>query len=344
MQTITLKTDARASRILIGESLANLHKYIPQGKVIIITDDNINKYYRQSFPSVPVISIGLGENHKTMESLVTIFDKLVEFEADRSTFIVAIGGGIVCDVAGFAASIYMRGLRYGFVSTTLLSQVDASVGGKNGVNFRGYKNMIGVFNQPEFVVADIDMLKTLNDREYKSGFAEIVKAAAIKSESLFNFIEENYSAALAKDPSVMEKLIYESVLIKARVVEEDEKESGERKKLNFGHTFAHAIEHLTGMLHGEAVSIGMMLSASLAVEIGLLGKTEFSRLERLLRNLDLPVKTDTDYAALVSAMKKDKKRQGDNINMIFINHIGNALIKSISIKELENKKYDLRQY
>src|SRR5512133_847701 len=189
MQTITLKTDARASRILIGESLANLHKYIPQGKVIIITDDNINKFYRKSFPSVPVISIGLGETNKTMETLVTIFDKLVEYEADRSTYIVAIGGGIVCDVAGFAASIYMRGLRYGFVSTTLLSQVDASVGGKNGVNFRGYKNMIGVFNQPEFVLVDTTMLRTMNEREFRSGFAEIIKAAAIKSEPLFRYLE-----------------------------------------------------------------------------------------------------------------------------------------------------------
>ena len=141
MQTISIHADSKTSRILIGEKLSGLGRYIPKGKTILVTDGNILKLYGRSFPDLPVISIGTGEKNKTLETLQLIFDKLVEFEADRSTFIVGIGGGIVCDVCGFAASVYMRGLRFGFVSTTLLSQVDASLGGKNGVNFRGYKNM-----------------------------------------------------------------------------------------------------------------------------------------------------------------------------------------------------------
>ena len=342
MQTITITTDSKVSKILIGESLANLSKYLPQGKTIIITDSNIYKLYGDKFPPIPVISIGLGEKNKTIHTLTYIFDKLVENEADRTTYIVAIGGGIVCDVAGFAASIYMRGLRYGFVSTTLLSQVDASVGGKNGVNFRGFKNMIGVFNQPDFVMVDIEMLQTLSDKEYRSGFAEIVKAAAIKNESLFQYIEEHYRQALNKDPEVMEHLIYESVLIKAHVVEEDEKEQGERKKLNFGHTFAHSIEHNTGMLHGEAVSIGMALAAELSVKLGLLSQNEQDRLVQLLRNLELPVERYIEYNSMVAAMKKDKKRQGDDLHMVFLDRIGHALIKKVSINQLENKNYDLR--
>ena len=197
MKTITITTDSKISQILIGESLQNLPKYLPAGKTIIITDDNIHRLYGNFFPPVPVISIGLGEKNKTLETLAGIFDKLVEYEADRSAFIVAIGGGIVCDVAGFAASVYMRGLRFGFVSTTLLSQVDASVGGKNGVNFRGYKNMLGVFNQPEFVIIDIAMLANAQtDRNIRSGFAEIVKAAAIKNDALFNYLEVHYDAGL----------------------------------------------------------------------------------------------------------------------------------------------------
>jgi 3-dehydroquinate synthase len=229
----------------------------------------------------------------------------------------------------------MRGLRYGFVSTTLLSQVDASVGGKNGVNFSGYKNMIGTFNQPEFVMADIAMLHTLNDREYRSGFAEIVKAAAIKSEPLFTYLEDHVEGALRKDYRVMEKIIYESVLIKSQVVEQDEKEKGERRILNFGHTFAHSLEHNTGMLHGEAVSIGMVLAAEYSVRLGLLPKDSIDRLVRLLRNLGLPVGMKIDYPDLIAAMKKDKKRQENDLHMIFLDRIGNALIKTISINQLE---------
>jgi 3-dehydroquinate synthase len=341
MKTITITTDSKISRILIGESLSNLPKYLPVGKTIIITDDNIHKLYGNIFPPVPVISIGLGEKNKTLETLAGIFEKLVEYEADRSAFIVAIGGGIVCDVAGFAASVYMRGLRFGFVSTTLLSQVDASVGGKNGVNFRGYKNMLGVFNQPEFVIIDITMLQTLSRQEYCSGFAEIVKAAAIKNDALFNYLEVHYAAALDKETSVLEKIIHDSILIKSHVVEQDEKEKGERKKLNFGHTFAHAIEHTTGILHGEAVGIGMVLAAKLSVKLNLLGQSEYVRLVQLLSNLELPVNLKIDYPALFEAMKKDKKREGDSLHMIFLDRIGNALIKQISYNQLETLNHDL---
>lgn len=337
MKTITIHTDSKNSKILIGERLSNLPNYIPPGKTIIITDENINRIYGKDFPKVPVISIGLGETHKTMKTLDAIFDKLVEFEADRSTFIVAVGGGIVCDVTGFAASIYMRGLRYGFVSTTLLSQVDASVGGKNGVNFGGYKNMIGVFNQPEFVLVDTAMLNTMEDKEYRSGFAEIVKAACIKSETLFEYLETHYQEALDKDPEVLQKIIYDAVMIKAAVVEQDEKEKGERKLLNFGHTFAHSIEHNTGMLHGEAVSMGMILAADLSVELGLLHKKAFDRLQQLLRKFGLPVEMHINYTELVAAMKKDKKRNGNDLNMIFLDAIGNAVIKTISLNQLEKK-------
>jgi len=337
MKSIIINTPLKSSRILIGERIEELHKYLPAGRTILITDDKIYSLYGQRFPKAPVIITGPGEKNKTLATLDLIFEKLVEYEADRSTFIVAIGGGIVCDVAGFAASVYMRGLRYGFVSTTLLSQVDASVGGKNGVNFRGYKNMIGVFNQPEFVICDTTMLDTLDEAEYRSGFAEIIKAAAIKSESLFSYLENNYQAALNKDQEVMEKIIFDSVRIKADVVEQDEKENNERKKLNFGHTFAHSIEHNTGILHGEAVSLGMVLAADLSEELGLLPHDQHDRLIKLLKNMQLPVEQNIDYLALLDAMKKDKKRKGDSIDMVFLDRIGNAIIKSIAIKQLEEK-------
>lgn len=341
MRTIEISTDTRISRIVVGESLRNVTKYVPSGKVIIITDENIRKYYEHGFPPFPVISIGLGESIKSLDTLALIFNKLVEYEADRSTFILAIGGGIVCDVAGFAASVYMRGLRFGFVSTTLLSQVDASVGGKNGVNFQGYKNMLGVFNQPEFVIIDTEMLQTLDAREFRSGFAEIVKAGAIKDELLFSYIEEHYAEALQKKPEVLEKLIYDAVNIKSLVVEQDEKEKGERKKLNFGHSFAHAIERNTGILHGEAVSLGMVLAAQFSVKLDLLHQSEADRITHILDRLQLPVHLRLNFSELIDTMKRDKKREGDFLHMVFLDRIGNAVIKKISYYQLEKLVYDL---
>jgi 3-dehydroquinate synthase len=327
---------------MIGEKLENLSGYLPYDNCIIITDGNILGLYAHRLPPCPVIVIGTGEKMKTLDTLALIFEKLVEYEADRTTFIVAVGGGIVCDVAGFAASVYMRGLRFGFVSTTLLSQVDASVGGKNGVNFMGYKNMIGVFGQPEFVICDTTMLTTLDRREYNAGFAEIIKAAAIRDSKLFGFLEEKSAEALDQVSDVLERMIFDSVMIKAAVVEADERETGERKILNFGHTFAHGLEHLTGMLHGEAVSLGMVYATKLSVKTGYLASGEADRILRLLERYNLPITTETDMGQLLQAMKKDKKREGDSIHLVLLNRIGNAFIHTTTYSQLENLTHDLR--
>jgi len=341
VRSIAITTENKVSRILIGESLKNLGNYLPPGKSIIITDDNILRYYAGALPPMPVITIGTGEKHKTMETLTHIFERLIDLEADRTTFIIGIGGGIVCDVAGFAASVYMRGLQFGFVSTTLLSQVDASVGGKNGVNFRGYKNMIGVFNQPDFVICDPSLLRTLDDREYRAGFAEIIKAAAILDAGLFTFLEEHHADALNFNLKVIEKLIHDSVAIKAAVVKADEREKGERRKLNFGHTFAHALEHLTGMLHGEAVAVGMVLAARLSVQLGFLAELDYLRIRTLVQNFGLPVALNMDPGSVLDAMKKDKKREGDSVRMVLLDAIGNAITHKLTYKQLESIIYDL---
>ncbi|HJX71319.1 MAG TPA: 3-dehydroquinate synthase family protein, partial [Bacteroidales bacterium] len=233
MKVIEIKTDTKSSKIFVGESIQNLKSYLPQGKVVIVTDEVVSGLYKNRFSEYPVIEIGMGEKIKTLDTLEFIFDKFLELEVDRSTYIVAIGGGIVCDVTGFAASVFMRGLRFGFVSTTLLSQVDASVGGKNGINFHRYKNMIGVFNQPDFVICDTKMLETLHRKEFIAGFAEIIKAGVIKNEDLFILLERNWQKALNLDTEVINHLVYESVLVKSDVVEADEKEKGERRLLNF---------------------------------------------------------------------------------------------------------------
>ncbi|HEY4786318.1 MAG TPA: 3-dehydroquinate synthase [Bacteroidales bacterium] len=342
MRTINIKTESGESIIYLGEKLENLSKYLPKDKkVVILTDENIIKHYSTQLQGYPVIQMGLGEKNKTLQTLEKIFEEFIRLEVDRSSFLVAVGGGIVCDVGGFAASSFMRGIKFGFVSTTLLSQVDASVGGKNGVNFQGYKNMVGVFAQPQFVICDVSMFKTLDTREFISGFAEIIKAAAIRDKELFDYLESNSSKALEYNEEVLEKVIYESVRIKAQVVQKDEKEKGERRILNFGHTFAHSIEKNLGILHGEAVSIGMVLAAKTSVKLGALMQVEADRLEKLLIAYKLPVKLNLDKSKVFDALLKDKKREGDFINLVLINGLGNAIIQKVSIKDMEEIVNDL---
>lgn len=342
MNKITINTDSSESTIYVGLSIHQAGEFLKKyPKRIIITDTHVHEIYGHLFPKAPVIITDTGEKNKTLETIEFIFEKFLKYEVDRSWFVLGIGGGIVCDMAGFAASIFMRGLPFAFVSTTLLSQVDASVGGKNGVNFEGYKNMVGVFSQPEFVICDVDVLKSLERRDFYSGFAEIVKAGAINDISLFEYLESNAKLALEYDGEVLQELIYKSVLIKAAVVEADEKEKGERRKLNFGHTFAHSFEKHLGITHGEAVSIGMVLASKLSHKLGLIGEDEVSRLSSLLRQLNLPVQLDFNWDIILSGIKKDKKREGDFIHMILLESLGKAIIKKISIKQLEELAHGL---
>jgi 3-dehydroquinate synthase len=335
MKEVNIKSHAGDSAIMIGESLDNLGKYIPVEAPIIITDTNVLKCWGKHFPQGEVITIGTGEKIKTLDTVRDIYEQLLKLEADRSSFVVAIGGGIVCDIAGFVASTYMRGVRFGFVSTTLLSQVDASVGGKNGFNFAGFKNIVGVFNQPEFVICDLRLLKTLPQREILSGFAEIIKHGAIADKNLFSYLEENRDRALALDLAVLEKLVYDSVVIKSKIVNRDEKEKGERRKLNFGHTFGHAIEKITKVRHGEAVSAGMVLASELAVKKEALALRDSNRLADLLDRYGLPVRLKFDCHKVLDTLRMDKKREGDLIHFVLLSEIGNAYVEEIAIKELE---------
>jgi len=323
------------SDILVGETLGNLRHHLPDTDPVIITDDNVWSLYGEHFPPGEVIRIGTGETVKGLETVQGIYRRLVKVEADRSSYIVGIGGGIVCDIAGFVASTYMRGIGFGFVSTTLLAQVDASVGGKNGVNFGGYKNMVGVFNQPEFVVCDLDLLKTLPEREIQCGFAEIIKHAAIADAGMFDFLETHVDEALSLDKEVIEKLVYDSVRIKSDIVNRDEKEQGERRKLNFGHTFGHAVEKVSGIPHGQAVSVGMTIAAALSAQKGLLSEKEAHRLFGLIEKYGLPTRIDIDFQQACDALGKDKKRTGDRIRFVLLTGLGGAVIDSIPIGELQ---------
>jgi 3-dehydroquinate synthase len=335
MKSLMIHGSTGDSIILIGESLQNLQKYIASERVVVITDSNVRRLYGKDFPPYEIIEIGMGEKIKNLDTVKAIYGKLLELETDRSSFIVGIGGGVVCDIAGFAASTYLRGVRFGFVSSTLLSQVDASVGGKNGVNFEGYKNMVGVFNQPEFVICDMNLLKTLPQKEVLCGLAEVVKHAAIGDSNLFSYLEENEKKVLQLDEEVVEKAVYDSVLIKSGIVNRDEREKGERRKLNFGHTLGHALEKTAGAPHGEAVSVGMVAASVLSEKKGYLSTEEKGRIEALLKKFQLPTRVRFDGKRLLDAVKKDKKREGEEINFVLLQGIGKAVVEKISVEELK---------
>jgi 3-dehydroquinate synthase len=335
MKTLEIHGSTGDSFIYVGETIQNLGNYIPTENVVIITDKNVKQLYENAFPPHPVITIGTGETIKNLDTVRNIYEKLVAAGADRSTFIVGIGGGIVCDIAGFVASTYLRGVRFGFVSSTLLSQVDASVGGKNGVNFKDYKNMVGVFNQPEFVICDLNLFKTLPKKEILNGMAEIVKHGAIENADLFAYLEEHSQKALVLDIEVIEKLVYDSIVIKSAIVNQDELEKGVRRKLNFGHTFGHAFEKTTGVPHGEAVSAGMVVASKISVKGGHLPAKDAQRIETLLQEIGLPVRIQAEWESVLDALTKDKKRKGNHIHFVFLHEIGNAFVDQISIKDLE---------
>ena len=336
MKTVHIHGKQGVSIICVGESIDRLSRYAPRENAIILTDSRVTELHGHRFPPGPIVTIGQGEDIKNLDTVAGIYQQLLQAGADRSTCLVAIGGGIVCDIAGFVAATYMRGLRCGYVATTLLAQVDASVGGKTGVNYRGYKNIIGAFNQPAFVICDTALLRSLPEEEISSGFAEIIKAAAIADADMFAYLEAHVSEALNLDPDVIKKLVYESIRIKAAVVNRDEHEAGERRKLNFGHTFGHAIEKTSDFSHGQAVSVGMCIAAQLSVERDLLTPAAVNRMTALLDKMGLPLQAPVDVDLLWDALLKDKKREQNDIHFVLLERIGKAVVERLSLQAVRS--------
>lgn len=323
------------SGIYIGPVKDILSGVLPEGRVVVVSDATIDRLYHPLLEKYDTVLIGLGESVKTLQTVETIYRRFIELGVDRSTFVLAVGGGIVTDVAGFAASTYMRGLKFGFVSTTLLGCVDASVGGKNGVNLDGYKNMAGVFAQPQFVVCDTSLFATLPLREIRAGLAEAVKAGIIGDEPLFGLIERAGLDGLCADPETMDKVVVHSVRLKAAVVSRDEREHGERRKLNLGHTFGHAVEKCSReMIHGEAVAVGMAIAARLAVKLGLLAPAACDRIVRLLAALGFATEPPVPAERLLAAVTKDKKSEGDTIRLVLPTAVGACEVRTMTFDEL----------
>ena len=320
------------SGIYIGPTSDILPGVLPEGRVVVVSDATIDRLYHPMLAPYDTVLIGLGESIKTLQTVESIYRRFIELGVDRSTFVLGIGGGIVTDVAGFAAATYMRGLDFGFVSTTLLGQVDASVGGKNGVNVDGYKNMAGTFSQPRFVICDPGMLRTLSDREFRTGLAEVVKAAVIADADLFTRIENVSFEALRADTDLLTDAVSASIRVKADIVERDERESGDRRKLNLGHTLAHAIEKCTNRLnHGEAVAVGTALIADASVKLGVLTAEDRDRIAGVLKKLGFDLTPPVDVKRLLKEVGKDKKNEDGMLRIVVPIGIGDCDVRPMKM-------------
>ncbi len=327
---LTVKTSMGDYNIIIERGSVNkLSAYCnTEKKALIITDDGVPFKYAETvskqFRNNVVKVIPQGEKSKSFDTYKELLQVLNDNEFSRADCIVAVGGGVVGDLSGFTAATYMRGIDFYNIPTTLLSQVDSSIGGKTAIDFGGYKNTVGAFYQPKAVIIDSDVLKTLSERQFYNGLAESIKMAATSDKELFELIEKEEAT------DVIDTIIERSLRIKKAVVEEDEKELGLRKVLNFGHTAGHAIETTAGLselLHGECVSLGMLAFSSDKVR---------ERLIKVLSKYNLPVKLTFSPDKILSALRHDKKAKGNGVNVVFVNEIGSFDFRFLTFDELDN--------
>lgn len=304
--------------------------------IVIITDENIFNLHAEKLAAWPVIKFAAGEACKNQATADYVIEELIKMGAHKSTFLIGIGGGVVTDVTGYVAAVYMRGVKFGLAPTTILAMVDAAIGGKNGVDVGVYKNMVGTIRQPEFIFYDYGFLQTLPVKEWVNGFAEIIKHACIKDALLFSFLEKYSLHEYQADKTLIADLIERNVDIKMQVVSKDEFEHGERQLLNFGHTIGHAIENLHALPHGHAVSIGMVAACNLSEKLIGFHFADAAKIVKLLHQYHLPVDVETDHATVFNILKMDKKRSGNGMNFILLKNIGHAEIKFISMAHLQN--------
>lgn len=337
MKRLNIDLGERSYEILIGRGLLeHTGDYLPAGlnpsRIIVITHPSINRLYGDrlisglSGHSPEVIEVPEGEASKSISQAEKLYDRLLELRCDRKTVLIALGGGVIGDLTGFIAATYQRGIPFVQIPTTLLAQVDSSVGGKTAVNHPRGKNMIGAFYQPRLVLADLDTLKTLPKKEYRAGLAEVIKYGVIEDPALFAYLENNADQILDQDIQCLERIVETSCAIKARVVEKDECESDYRRVLNFGHTIGHAIEALTGFsryLHGEAVAIGMVYAARLSRAAGRCSEETPRRIQALVEKLGLPSQLPGLKAEdIIASLYLDKKTTHQKIRFILVKDIG----------------------
>ena len=334
MKKLTYKFSNSSVDYYLAGGIAHLREIVDRKSSIIITDENIFNAHTKRFKNWNTIVLKPGEEYKVQETANTIIEQLIGMEADRKTTLVGVGGGVITDMTGYVASVYMRGLKFGFLPTSLLAMVDASIGGKNGIDLGVYKNIVGIIRQPSFILHDMVFLNSLPQSEWQNGFAEIIKHACIKDAAMFRELQSNTLKKYQSKQTLICKLVQRNAILKTKVVQQDEFEKNERRLLNFGHTLGHALENQYELSHGQAISIGMTYASNISQQLN--GFKETEKIVGVLEKYGLPTYAAFDKEKVFNVLKMDKKREKTEMNYVLLEKIGKGVIRSIPINELEN--------
>jgi 3-dehydroquinate synthase len=318
------------------QSIKGVDSFSTREQTVIITDENIFRLYEAFFAGRKTIVLKPGEDSKSFATVEYIVNELTKLNVNKDYLLVGMGGGVVTDITGFVASIYMRGVKFAFLPTSLLAMVDAALGGKNGISFGNYKNMIGVTKQPKWIIFDRTLLYTLPQIEWINGFAEIVKYGVILDERLFRLLQQHTLEEFQDKHYLTSKLLYICTHIKTLIVEQDELDNGNRRLLNFGHTAGHAIEKLEQIPHGFAIAKGMLIALKISEEINNFSSTEKDHVVALLHKFGLPTTLNCSKTTILELMNLDKKRESDFINFILVDKIGEGKVVPISLVQLQD--------
>ncbi len=335
MTPISFSFPTQEVQCYLNQPFRRLSEITAPADSVIITDYHVYRHHHEAMAGYPVIKIPAGEAHKTQQSVDYIIEELLKLEAGKDTWLVAVGGGVITDIAGLVSVLYKRGTKLALVPTSLLAMVDAAIGGKNGINTGVYKNIVGTIRQPSFIWYDFELLRTLPAEEWVNGMAEVIKHACIQDELLFRMLEQYNMHDIQTDLSLVETLVERNIRIKMNIVTADEAEAGDRKLLNFGHTIGHAIENLHHIPHGHAISMGMVAICNLAVRLNILEVQEAVRIVKLLAKYHLPVDLETDLQQVYQAIRQDKKRQSDLIQLVLLKKIGEAFVYPLPVDSMQ---------
>lgn len=316
-----------------ANGISHLKEIVDSSTAILITDENVYNAHAKRFKNWNTIVLKPGEEYKVQTTVDAVIEQLIEMGADRKTTLVGVGGGVITDITGYIASVYMRGVKFGFIPTSILAMVDASIGGKNGIDVGVYKNMVGVIRQPAFILHDMALVNSLPEAEWQNGFAEIIKHACIKDAKMFQELEANSLKKYQSKKVLLCELIQRNALLKTKVVQQDEFESGDRKLLNFGHTLGHAIENMYELSHGQAISIGMTYACRISEKLSGFKQTE--RVTALLSKYGLPTYAAFDKAKAFEILQKDKKKAKSEMSYVLLEKIGKGVVKNIPLTNLK---------
>ncbi|MBX3241526.1 MAG: 3-dehydroquinate synthase [Chitinophagaceae bacterium] len=333
MNSVTYKFSNASTQYYFASGFATLKRLVDPKNAIIITDDNIFNAQTSRFKGWNTIVLKPGEEYKVQATVDSIIEQLIAAGADRKTTLIGIGGGVITDITGYTASVYMRGISFGFLPTTVLAMVDAGIGGKNGVDVGVYKNLVGTIRQPGFILYDHNFLNSLPDSEWTNGFAEIIKHACIKDAAMFKELQAGSLLKYRKSRKLMEELIRRNALIKIKVVQKDEFEKGDRRLLNFGHTLGHALENQYELSHGQAISIGMTYASQISAQLK--GFRDTEKVVHVLEQYGLPTYAEFDKKKVLEVLKMDKKRERKEMNFVLLDKIGKGVVYPIPLTTLE---------